>query len=201
MRYRVTGDHGTSVSNALSSFHPVPLRPAPGGLALVQRFVNTLDLEHGRDQLGPWLAAQGAPASAGELAHAREVREALRALIAGNGGAPVPPEALETLDGARPTLAVRFASGTPRLEPVEPGVRGFISGLLAAVEASVAEGTWLRLKVCRMDVCRWAFYDWSKNRSGQWCTMVLCGNRAKTRAYRSRRGEGSGKPEQILQES
>ncbi|MGH2778535.1 MAG: CGNR zinc finger domain-containing protein, partial [Actinomycetota bacterium] len=31
-----------------------------------------------------------------------------------------------------------------------------------------------------------AFYDHSKNRSGKWCTMRVCGNRAKTRAYRER---------------
>jgi predicted RNA-binding Zn ribbon-like protein len=175
------------VSNALSSLHPIRLRPAPGGLALVQRFVNTVDLEHGREQLGPWLAAQGARPTAEELAHAKEVREALRALIAGNVGEAVPQTALEALDGTRATLAVRFDTGLPRLEPVGEGVQVFLAGVLAAVEASVAEGTWSRLKVCRMDVCRWVFYDYSKNRSGQWCTMALCGNRAKTRAYRSRR--------------
>jgi predicted RNA-binding Zn ribbon-like protein len=175
------------VSNALSSFHPIPLRPAPGGLALVQRFVNTVDLEHGREQLGSWLAEQGATPSSEELTHAKEVREALRALVAGNVGEAVSRAALATLDAARATLAVRFDTGLPRLEPVEPGVAGFLAGVLAAVEASVAEGTWPRLKVCRMDACRWVFYDYSKNRSGQWCTMALCGNRAKTRAYRSRR--------------
>jgi predicted RNA-binding Zn ribbon-like protein len=152
----------------------------------VQRFVNTVDLEHGREQLGPWLAAQGVATAPEELAHAKEVREALRALIAGNTGEPVPRIALATLDGARATLAVRFDTAVPRLEPVGEGVQAFLARVLAAVESGVADGSWSRLKVCRMDVCRWAFYDYSKNRSGQWCTMALCGNRAKTRAYRSR---------------
>jgi len=50
---------------------------------------------------------------------------------------------------------------------------------------AMLDGTWPRLKVCRK--CEWAFYDYSKNRSGSWCSMQLCGNRLKTRAYRSRR--------------
>jgi predicted RNA-binding Zn ribbon-like protein len=55
----------------------------------------------------------------------------------------------------------------------------------AIVEATIA-GTWERLKVCRDDECRWAFYDHSKNARGAWCTMRVCGNRAKARAYRER---------------
>ena len=47
-------------------------------------------------------------------------------------------------------------------------------------------GTWLRLKACRNYTCRWAFYDHSKNRSGHWCTMSVCGNRQKSRGYRQR---------------
>jgi predicted RNA-binding Zn ribbon-like protein len=47
------------------------------------------------------------------------------------------------------------------------------------------DGTWERLKACRN--CRWSFYDYSPNRSGTWCSMQLCGNRRKTRAYRKRK--------------
>ena len=50
---------------------------------------------------------------------------------------------------------------------------------------AMLDGSWLRLKVCRN--CEWSFYDNSKNRSGSWCSMQLCGNRLKTRAYRTRR--------------
>jgi predicted RNA-binding Zn ribbon-like protein len=46
------------------------------------------------------------------------------------------------------------------------------------------DGSWSRLKACRQ--CGWAFYDYSRNRSGSWCSMQLCGNRTKTRAYRRR---------------
>jgi predicted RNA-binding Zn ribbon-like protein len=46
--------------------------------------------------------------------------------------------------------------------------------------------TWARLKACRSDTCRWAFYDHSKNRSGHWCSMEVCGARHKAREYRAR---------------
>jgi predicted RNA-binding Zn ribbon-like protein len=47
------------------------------------------------------------------------------------------------------------------------------------------DGTWGRLKACRN--CHWSFYDRSPNRSATWCSMQLCGNRTKTRAYRRRK--------------
>jgi predicted RNA-binding Zn ribbon-like protein len=50
----------------------------------------------------------------------------------------------------------------------------------------MADDTWNRLKACRLDNCQWAFYDTSKNRSRTWCSMKVCGNRAKARAYRER---------------
>jgi predicted RNA-binding Zn ribbon-like protein len=43
------------------------------------------------------------------------------------------------------------------------------------------------MKACAADDCQWAFYDSSKNRSRTWCSMDVCGHRAKTRAYRARR--------------
>jgi predicted RNA-binding Zn ribbon-like protein len=46
------------------------------------------------------------------------------------------------------------------------------------------------MKACADDECEWAFYDSSKNRSRTWCSMEVCGNRAKTRAYRARRKKG-----------
>ncbi len=51
---------------------------------------------------------------------------------------------------------------------------------------SLHEGTWSRLKACAAEDCQFAFYDHSKNRSGHWCTMAECGNRAKVRSYRAR---------------
>lgn len=54
----------------------------------------------------------------------------------------------------------------------------------------VLNDTWPRLKACREDTCRWAFYDHSKNRSGHWCSMEVCGARHKARQYRARHKAG-----------
>ena len=57
--------------------------------------------------------------------------------------------------------------------------------MLIAAEAATL-GTWERLKACGADDCQWAFYDRSPTRNGCWCTMQICGSRAKSRAYRRR---------------
>ena len=60
---------------------------APEPLRLVQRFVNTIDLSHDREWLTDWLAERGlASPSDADLAHARVVREAIRALLYANNG-------------------------------------------------------------------------------------------------------------------
>ncbi|MGA8461029.1 MAG: CGNR zinc finger domain-containing protein, partial [Streptosporangiaceae bacterium] len=59
--------------------------------------------------------------------------------------------------------------------------------LLIAGEAATT-GTWSRLKVCSAADCQWAFYDRSPTRTGCWCSMRVCGSRAKSRAYRRRAG-------------
>jgi predicted RNA-binding Zn ribbon-like protein len=86
----------------------------------------------------------------------------------------------------RAGLSLRFVDGQARVEPRAAGVRGAIGRILAEVEAGMADGTWERLKVCRADDCRWAFFDGAKNRSRAWCSMQSCGNRAKVQAYRER---------------
>jgi hypothetical protein len=57
--------------------------------------------------------------------------------------------------------------------------------VVAIALGAMIDGSWGRLKACRN--CRWSFYDKSPNRSGTWCSMQLCGNRRKTRAYRRRK--------------
>lgn len=175
---------------------------APGDLELVRDFVNTLNVEDGVDELaGPdalraWLRDRGLLRGTGvtrsDLAQARRVREALRALMLANNGVNVRKEAALTLNRAarRAGLGVRFEpGGAVRLEPRVSGVDGALGRILAVASTAMAEGTWTRLKACRADDCRWAFYDHSRNRSGQWCVMAVCGNRNKARSYRERQRE------------
>ncbi len=86
------------------------------------------------------------------------------------------------------------AGGGSALEPTAGGVDGALGRLVAIVHGAVADGSWAHLKACERDSCRWAFYDHSKNHSGRWCDMEVCGAREKSaRAYRRRRARDSAK--------
>jgi predicted RNA-binding Zn ribbon-like protein len=177
---------------------------------LLQDFVNTLDVECDDDEittpekLGEWLGRHdllgtvsrpGPPRAAGaaDLATAIGLREGLRAAMLGHHGPDVmdaPPELDSAL--ARLPLRVTFEEERPVLVPVREGVEGGLARIAAAMMTCLADGTWARLKVCQEDTCRWAFLDTSKNRSRAWCSMRVCGNRTKTRAYRARRRPDPG---------
>src|SRR3954464_6189948 len=84
-------------------------KPAPGDLQLVQGFVNTLDLEDGRDDfpdpeaLERWLGqhqlmASGGPLTAADLEQVSRVREALRSVLIANNGGELDPSAVATLN-------------------------------------------------------------------------------------------------------
>ena len=183
---------------------PQERAPAPGELGLVEAFVNTLSIENRTDELDSpaslrsWLAEHGllAPGDAIEVQDvntAREVREALRALLIANNGGPRDESAATLLEGTseRAQMRLRFnEESVARLEPGAPGARAALGRLIATDFEAMREGRWWRLKACRNEGCRWAFYDASKNRRGTWCSMATCGNRAKTLTYyrRHRRG-------------
>jgi predicted RNA-binding Zn ribbon-like protein len=172
-------------------------KAAPQPLRLVQAFVNTVDLENERE----WLPDPGALvawASERELVPARtrftdrdlqralDLREAFRALLAANrdGKRDVAALALLTETARAARLSVVFEADAPKLEPEADGIDGLCGRLVSVAAIARLDGSWERLKACRN--CRWAFFDESKNRSAHWCSMSLCGNRLKTRAYRRR---------------
>jgi predicted RNA-binding Zn ribbon-like protein len=173
----------------------------PSELVAVQALVNTIDLEDNDDRLDSpdalrrFLADHGLldpaePVGPADLVMAVELREALRAMLRVNHGEPLDPDALQVVNRAAAGLPLQVAfdgQGQPVLGPGSAGCRGALAALLAGVAQASAQGTWARLKACSADSCQWAFYDRSKNRSGRWCSMQTCGNRTKTRIYRSRR--------------
>ena len=168
--------------------------------------MNSADADRGEDALdtpealASWLGAHdlvppGTAISAAEHRRAIDVREGLRAvLFAHNGGDP-DAKAVERLEraAARAELRACFPSGgPPQLVPSCDGASGALAQLFVIVTTAAADGTWSRLKACADSGCRWAFYDHSKNRSGRWCTMAVCGNQQKARSYRARRRRPAG---------
>lgn len=170
---------------------------APGNLELVRTFVNTVDLERAGDPLAAgdgladWCGTTGICPQAAEpdLADLRRFREALRGVLEANAGEADAAEcwrALEPFAGRAGYTMCLSPAGTPVLRPAGSGADAAIAALLAVVYDAIAAGTWSRLKTCRKHRCRWAFYDRSKNGSGAWCSMRVCGNRAKAERRRAR---------------
>ena len=182
--------------------------PAPGALAVVQAFINThFDLEEqwgadvfsGPAALHRWLDRHGlatgeTPTGEADLLRALDLRERLRALAGENGNGATRPRALGELNaaaGGAPS-EVRFTSDGPRFVPAHaPGVAGALGALLATTAAAMIDGSWWRLKICPGEHCGWAFYDHSRNQTGRWCSMSVCGGRAKARAHYRRTKAGS----------
>lgn len=179
---------------------PATPSAAPGRLDVVRRLINTRDIEAGTDALSTprgcvrWLRQEGLLArsvstfSRAEADQLVAVREALRsALAAGEGG--LDDDVLAELNSAAEAacLTIRFTpTGSWKVHSSADGVWQAIGRLVSIVIEAMADGTWSRLKVCADDGCRWAFYDRSRARSARWCSMRVCGNRAKQRAWRAR---------------
>lgn len=177
-------------------------KEAPGDLAVVRAFVNTREIDEGLDHISDpdhvaeWLVQHGlleesVTVRPADVRRVTRFREALRELLlSNNDGHSMPIDAGRVLNdvAARARLRLRMdAGGHARLEAEGKTVDAALGRLLVIVYRAMENDTWSRLKACREDTCRWAFYDNSKNRSGHWCSMEVCGARHKARQYRQRR--------------
>ena len=183
---------------------------APGQLSQVQAFVNTFydrqrpeggEALRSPRALSAWLTehallAKAVRTTAADLRQALELRESLRALVGtavepGGGSAGLDPWG--RLDQASTGLCagVSFARGEPRFVARPRDVVSGALGVLVVITAvAMLDGSWSRLKTCPGLDCGWAFYDHSRNQSGKWCSMSICGSRSKARAHYRRQRSG-----------
>lgn len=181
--------------------HVNSTKQAPEPLDLVQRFVNARNRMRGYDLLentekaGQWLSEAGYQSGAAlgekELERLRTLRESLRAILSVHtvGSSEELRFAAAQLDELCASVTLRPGfnpEGRPLLVAVSDGRERFVEELLASMIWAQHTGIWHRLKACANEDCRWIFYDHSKNRSGNWCVMEICGSRAKMQAYRQR---------------
>jgi predicted RNA-binding Zn ribbon-like protein len=171
---------------------------APGGLALVQGLMNTRATASGAvdlledlasaqrwldDGLLEWSDLTGSTIveqslSARGLGELRELRERVRSYVAGD-------RAGVRID--QPIAVVATEDGTLRTQPTGTGIGWVESAIWGAVLMAQDRDSLRRLKLCRNDLCGSAFYDRSKNNSGVWHDVHVCGNAANLRASRARR--------------
>ncbi len=185
------------------SHGPVSRRlSAPGRLALVQSFLNSVDYEEGIEHFGSaqkvqdWFAAQSLIGESMQLFsddrdRVIEFREALRDIAGVNSGEELWEGAIDRFAEALGSHALLLPTvdndGHIDLVPSGDGLDAAFAQLMLICQNARNDGTWQRLKLCRNPDCRWAFYDASKNRSGVWCDMAICGSRHKAREYRRRK--------------
>ncbi|MCX4731680.1 CGNR zinc finger domain-containing protein [Streptomyces sp. NBC_01363] len=163
---------------------------APGALALIEALVNTLDIETGADMLETADGRATFGLTEPEVPDARVLREALRTACLAHAGHRPPDDAESPLDRLLAEAPLRVtvdAAGAAALRPAtEPA--GLTARVASAIATAAAEGTWARLKACEAEDCRWAYYDRSPAGRRRWCSMSVCGARAKMRTYRAKRG-------------
>lgn len=196
-------NHRRDIVGVVAPRYDLP-RAAPGELHVVQLFINTLDAEHGRDELASaaafarWIDSTRLPTpkriGRDQLDEARRLRRALRELLLARHDSRSPrPGAIAVVNAAADGCGVRIECDSDGAARVVTNARGSMQKCLGAIVAAtyraMIDGSWERLKACRE--CNWAYYDYSRNRSATWCSMAICGNRVKTRAYRQRTGSSS----------
>ncbi|MFF7471941.1 CGNR zinc finger domain-containing protein [Streptomyces sp. NPDC008092] len=188
------------------------LEPAPGGLAFVQDLLNTLSAGKPRkpdllqtaedarawlDQaLQSWSEATRRPAPVIELTpqdveSLRDFRHDLVRSLHGRHGDPVPEPGPAASVLTLPTALRLDGHGVVHAEPRGTGWRQAASLALTEVYQAQCTDTLRRLKSCRNSRCLTAFYDRSRNNSGIWHDVHVCGNAANLRNYRARKRAGA----------
>jgi len=147
------------------------------------------------EALGAWLSARGLLSphrnlSDDDVERALTVREGMRALAVWNNGHRLDQSAIDQMHrasaGAR--AKIRIEPKGPRfLVDAGAGLDGAIGALYAIVSRAMIDGSWHRLEACPGRHCGWAFYDHSRNQSARWCSMNVCGDRARSRAHYRRK--------------
>ncbi|WP_031514129.1 CGNR zinc finger domain-containing protein [Streptomyces sp. NRRL F-5123] len=145
-------------------------------------------------QCGPALDAPRAPVepTGAVVREARALREAVYALVAAartGDGAAAAPAVRGRLNraAAQPVPVPRLtAEGELRWRADEPVTAVLALVARDALELAAAPALLARLHECAAADCGAVFLDASRPGTRRWCSMDVCGNRAKKSAYRAR---------------
>lgn len=126
------------------------------------------------------------------LVEARKLRSLVRQLVeAKKNGQPV---ALESLNGylaqAQSHLQIvaddEGALHTERVFRLDTPLRA-LAPLAEQVAELIVQGQFEYIRQCEHPECTLWFYDRTKAHRRRWCSMALCGNRAKVARFRAKR--------------
>ncbi|MET8426206.1 ABATE domain-containing protein [Nocardia sp. NPDC004860] len=127
---------------------------------------------------------------------ARALREWFREFVSEHRGAPLAGSVLEELAPLNELLErdhrysaiVAHVPGTLSLAPVRrwQSPEMLLLPLAEAMARLVCEEDFTYVKVCQGPGCTLMFADHTRSRARRWCSMAICGNRAKQAAHRRR---------------
>jgi predicted RNA-binding Zn ribbon-like protein len=138
-------------------------------------------------------------AASNALRRAKNLREALFAVVTAIISGKAPPESAMALlnrywQAGTIVHELRYVKREVRLE-IRPGAIDLdvIASLIAYrfVEDLLPEPR-ERLRICKGSNCSWLFLDHSKAGRRRWCDMAVCGNAAKSRRFYARIREEKG---------
>ena len=141
-----------------------------------------------------------ARATPGELdgvaGQARDLREWFRGFVRKHMGRPLTPRALRELEPLNRLLETDtgFSKIVPHrhdgfaLERTRRwrSAETLLLPIGAAMARVVCEESFSDIKACEGPACTLIFADHTRARARRWCSMAVCGNRAKQAAHRSR---------------
>ena len=150
------------------------------------------------------LAEQAAPGELDKVAdQARALREWFRGFVRKHMGRPLTPKAMRELGPLNALLergemfsriAVRPDTDGDRLELQTMRLWRSPESLLLpigeALARCVCDEDFADIRACEGASCTLVFVDRTRRRGRRWCSMALCGNRAKQAAHRHRLKSG-----------
>jgi len=189
-----------SLDNRFARDGPVELLGGYGDLLRFAEQSQLLDAQGAR-----LLARSVNPAAAARaLRAARELREALAAVLYGylEGRVPATADILvleRRFHDAERHRELRWeseAAGSPARARLQwqwgrsARAADFPVWLVAhAASQLLSSQSMERMRACGAETCRWLFLDTSKNHTRRWCNMRVCGNRAKARKFQQRHAD------------
>jgi predicted RNA-binding Zn ribbon-like protein len=140
-------------------------------------------------------------------AQARDLREWLRAFVATYAGRRLEASAVADLDKINRLLErdAAYRQVEPRAiearDADDPsfqwrrhrrwrGPEDLLLPIAEAIGELICQADFERVKNCEGATCTLWFHDISKNHTRRWCSMAVCGNRAKAAAHRARKRSG-----------
>jgi predicted RNA-binding Zn ribbon-like protein len=151
------------------------------------------------------MRSQIAPAELDEVAaKARGLREWFRAFVRKRKGRPLSAKDLAELEPLNSVLQrdeqhavivadANAASGFAfSMQRRWPNAESLLMPVVEALAKLVCEEDFTYVKACEGPKCTLLFADHTRGHARRWCSMAICGNRAKVAAHRARLKESEG---------